>query len=104
MTPHELRATLDRLDLSAAEAGHLLGVHRATVYRWLDGSMSVPKASVSRTGRLTKPRTVKQKAKRFQRWREKRKIRDPKTYAAKFKLQPDSVEQDVITGWGRDRI
>ena len=42
MTPHELRATLDRLDLSAAEAGHLLGVHRATVYRWLDGSMSVP--------------------------------------------------------------
>jgi hypothetical protein len=23
-------------------AGHLLGVHRATVYRWLDGSMSVP--------------------------------------------------------------
>jgi protein-disulfide isomerase len=25
MTPHELRATLDRLDLSAAEAGHLLG-------------------------------------------------------------------------------
>jgi hypothetical protein len=42
MTRHELRATLDRLDLSAAEAGHLLGVHRATVYRWLDGSMSVP--------------------------------------------------------------
>jgi hypothetical protein len=42
MTPHELRATLDRLDLSAAEAGHLLGVHRATIYRWLDGSMSVP--------------------------------------------------------------
>ena len=42
MTPHELRVTLDRLDLSAAEAGHLLGVHRATVYRWLDGSMSVP--------------------------------------------------------------
>ena len=42
MTPHELRATLDRLDLSGAEAGHLLGVHRATVYRWLDGSMSVP--------------------------------------------------------------
>jgi hypothetical protein len=37
-----LRATLDRLDLSAAEAGHLLGVHRATIYRWLDGSMSVP--------------------------------------------------------------
>jgi hypothetical protein len=37
MTPHELRATLDRLDLSAAEAGHLLGVHRATIYRWLDG-------------------------------------------------------------------
>jgi IS30 family transposase len=33
MTPHELRATLDRLDLSAAEAGHLLGVHRATIYR-----------------------------------------------------------------------
>jgi hypothetical protein len=31
MTPHELRATLDRLDLSAAEAGHLLGVHRATI-------------------------------------------------------------------------
>src|ERR1700747_914788 len=30
------------LDLSAAEAGHLLGVHRATIYRWLDGSMSVP--------------------------------------------------------------
>jgi hypothetical protein len=28
--------------LSAAEAGHLLGVHRATVYRWLDGFMSVP--------------------------------------------------------------
>src|ERR1700693_126140 len=42
MTPHELRATLDRRDLSAAEAGHLLGVHRATIYRWLDGSMSVP--------------------------------------------------------------
>src|SRR5580658_7546709 len=42
MTPHELRATLDRLDMSAAEAGHLLGVHRATIYRWLDGSMSVP--------------------------------------------------------------
>src|SRR6202049_4769328 len=42
MTPHELRATLDRLDLSAAEAGHLLGVHRATIYRWLDGSMSMP--------------------------------------------------------------
>jgi hypothetical protein len=42
MTPHELRATLDRLDLSAAEAGHLLGVHRATIYRWLDCSMSVP--------------------------------------------------------------
>ena len=42
MAPHELRATLDRLDLSAAEAGHLLGVHRATIYRWLDGSMSVP--------------------------------------------------------------
>ena len=42
MTPHELRVTLDRLDLSAAEAGHLLGVHRATIYRWLDGSMSVP--------------------------------------------------------------
>ena len=42
MTRLELRATLDRLDLSAAEAGHLLGVHRATVYRWLDGSMSVP--------------------------------------------------------------
>src|ERR1700731_4091681 len=42
MTPHELRATLDRLDLSAAEAGHLHGVHRATIYRWLDGSMSVP--------------------------------------------------------------
>jgi predicted transcriptional regulator len=42
MTPHELRATLDRLDLSAAEAGHLLGVHRATIYRWFDGSMSVP--------------------------------------------------------------
>src|ERR1700756_139571 len=41
MTPHELRVTLDRLDLSAAEAGHLLGVHRATIYRWLDGSMSV---------------------------------------------------------------
>jgi hypothetical protein len=40
MTPPELRATLDRLDLSAAEAGHLLGVHRA-IYRWLDGSMSV---------------------------------------------------------------
>src|SRR5246127_2669415 len=38
MTPHELRVTLDRLDLSAAEAGHLLGVHRATIYRWLDGS------------------------------------------------------------------
>src|SRR5580693_1006322 len=38
MTPRELRATLDCLDLSAAEAGHLLGVHRATVYRWLDGS------------------------------------------------------------------
>jgi hypothetical protein len=37
MTPHELRATLDRLDLSAAEAGHLLGVYRATIYRWLDG-------------------------------------------------------------------
>jgi hypothetical protein len=31
MTPHELRATLDRRDLSAAEAGHLLGVHRATI-------------------------------------------------------------------------
>jgi hypothetical protein len=30
MTPRELRATLDRLDLSAAEAGHLLRVHRAT--------------------------------------------------------------------------
>ena len=30
MTPRELRATLDCLDLSAAEAGHLLGVHRAT--------------------------------------------------------------------------
>jgi predicted transcriptional regulator len=42
MTPHELRATLDRLDLSAAEAGHVLGVHRATIYRWLDGFMSVP--------------------------------------------------------------
>ena len=42
MTPRELRATLDCLDLSAAEAGHLLGVHRATIYRWLDGSMSVP--------------------------------------------------------------
>src|SRR5712691_1008339 len=42
MTAHELRATLDRLDLSAAEAGHLLGVHRATVYRWLTGSTSVP--------------------------------------------------------------
>ena len=42
MTPHELRVTLDRLDLSAAEAGHLLGVHRATIYRWLDGSKSVP--------------------------------------------------------------
>src|SRR5712691_3033818 len=42
MTAHALRATLDRLDLSAAEAGHLLGVHRATSYRWLDGSMSVP--------------------------------------------------------------
>ena len=42
MTPRELRATLERLDLSAAEAGHLLGVHRTTVYRWLDGSMSVP--------------------------------------------------------------
>src|ERR1700730_5966405 len=42
MTPHGLRATLDRLDLSAAEAGHLLGVHRATIYRWLDRSMSVP--------------------------------------------------------------
>src|SRR6202008_4434547 len=42
MPPHELRVTLDRLDLSAAEAGHLLGVHRATIYRWLDGSMSVP--------------------------------------------------------------
>jgi hypothetical protein len=42
MTPHELRATLDRLDLSAAKAGHLLGVHRATIYRWLDGFMSVP--------------------------------------------------------------
>jgi hypothetical protein len=27
MTPHELRAALDRLDLSAAEAGHLLGMH-----------------------------------------------------------------------------
>jgi hypothetical protein len=26
MTPRELRATLDCLDLSAAEAGHLLGV------------------------------------------------------------------------------
>jgi hypothetical protein len=39
MTPHELRATLDRLDLSVAEAGHLLGVHRATIYRWLDGSI-----------------------------------------------------------------
>jgi hypothetical protein len=38
MTPRELRATLDCLDLSAAEAGHL----RATVYRWLDGSTSVP--------------------------------------------------------------
>ena len=38
----ELRATLDCLDLSAAEAGHLLGVYRATVYRWLDGSTSVP--------------------------------------------------------------
>jgi phage baseplate assembly protein gpV len=24
---------------------------------------------------------------------------DPKTYAAKFKLMPDSVSQDVITGW-----
>jgi trans-aconitate methyltransferase len=35
MTPRELRATLDCLDLSAAEAGHLLGVHRAMVYRWL---------------------------------------------------------------------
>ena len=42
MTPRELRATLDCHDLSAAEAGHLLGVHRATVYRWLDGSTSVP--------------------------------------------------------------
>ena len=42
MTLRELRATLDCLDLSAAEAGHLLGVHRATVYRWLDGSTSVP--------------------------------------------------------------
>ena len=42
MSPHELRATLDRLDLSAAEAGQLLGVHRATIYRWLDGSMPVP--------------------------------------------------------------
>jgi hypothetical protein len=42
MTPRELPATLERLDLSAAEAGHLLGVRRATVYRWLDGSMSVP--------------------------------------------------------------
>jgi hypothetical protein len=42
MTPRELRATLDCLDLSAAEAGHLLGVHRATVYRLLDGSTSVP--------------------------------------------------------------
>jgi putative SOS response-associated peptidase YedK len=30
MTPREPRATLDRLDLSAAEAGHLLRVHRAT--------------------------------------------------------------------------
>jgi hypothetical protein len=27
MTPRELRATLDCLDLSAAEGGHLLGVH-----------------------------------------------------------------------------
>jgi hypothetical protein len=40
---------LDRLDLSAAEAGHLLGVHRATIYRWLDDSMSVPTASLSIT-------------------------------------------------------
>jgi hypothetical protein len=42
MTRRERRATLDCLDLSAAEAGHLLGVHRAPVYRWLDGSTSVP--------------------------------------------------------------
>jgi hypothetical protein len=50
MTPHELRATLDRLDLSAAEAGHLLGVHRAAIYRWLDVGAVASRETSRRVG------------------------------------------------------
>lgn len=37
MTPDELRAILDQLDLTAAEAADLLGVNRATVASWSCG-------------------------------------------------------------------
>src|SRR5580692_10412829 len=107
MTPRELRATLDCLDLSAAEAGHLLGVHRATVYRWLDGSTSVPivvelllrlmvrrgirptEVTASRHGRTSaKPRSGRSQAKST-----KRIVHPMPSYDPKLLIDKDRVHE-----------
>jgi DNA-binding transcriptional regulator YdaS (Cro superfamily) len=44
MTTSQLRATLDRLQVSDAAAGRLLGVPKRTVRRWALGESAVPHA------------------------------------------------------------
>lgn len=45
MTPAEFLADLEAIALPPALAARLMGVHRSTVYRWLDGSTRIPEAA-----------------------------------------------------------
>jgi len=43
MTPDQLRAFLATQDLSADSFAGLVGVHRSTVFRWLNGEQPIPR-------------------------------------------------------------
>lgn len=46
MTPHQLRATLQRLGLTAGAFARALDVNDRTVRRWQDGDVVIPRAIV----------------------------------------------------------
>ena len=44
MTPEELRALMDRLGMTQAECGWLLGLSTRQIRSWLNGSCRIPQA------------------------------------------------------------